>query len=94
MAREVGINNNKPDSAAHAGNKVLPITEASLSTSNETTDQFGNSENKDQTKGEKKKPISKMKELLRWAAAAKSEKGGKFNGRKVYSLTSNEFFSP
>uniref|UniRef100_A0A803LAI8 Uncharacterized protein n=1 Tax=Chenopodium quinoa TaxID=63459 RepID=A0A803LAI8_CHEQI len=32
--------------------------------------------------GNKNKTISRMKELLRWAAAAKSEKGGKF-GKKV-----------
>lgn len=59
---------NKTDSTTHAGNKVLPIThETPLSSSAET----------------KKKPISRMKELLRWAASAKTDKGGKFYGRKV-----------
>lgn len=34
-------------------------------------------------KGDKAKTLSKMKELLRWAAAAKAEKGGKYISRKV-----------
>ncbi|WJX81732.1 hypothetical protein P8452_64578 [Trifolium repens] len=62
---------NKTDSTSHGGNKVLPIThEAPLSTSAGKKDQC-----------DKKKPISRMKELLRWAA--KTEKGGKFYGKKV-----------
>jgi len=82
-SKEVG-SANKADSASHVGNKVLPITEAPLSSSAERNDQCGDTtETKDQTKGDKKKPMSRMKELLRWAASAKSEKGGKFNGRKV-----------
>ncbi|KAK7255894.1 hypothetical protein RIF29_29321 [Crotalaria pallida] len=71
---------NKGDSGGHVGNKVLPITEAPLSSIAERNDQC---DTKDHVKGEKKKTISKMKELLRWAASAKTEKGGKFNGRKV-----------
>ncbi|KAL9277078.1 hypothetical protein ACSQ67_025383 [Phaseolus vulgaris] len=75
---------NKADSASHVGNKVLPLSEAPLSSSAERNDKCGDTtETKDQTKGDKKKPMSRMKELLRWAASAKSEKGGKFNGRKV-----------
>ncbi|KAE9618038.1 hypothetical protein Lalb_Chr03g0041901 [Lupinus albus] len=62
---------NKADSTGHGGNKVLPITER-----NEQCDTK-------EVKGEKKKPISRMKELLRWAASAKAEKGAKFNGRKI-----------
>ncbi|CAJ1797320.1 unnamed protein product [Sphenostylis stenocarpa] len=82
-SRDVG-STNKADSAGHVGNKVLPISEAPLSSSAESNDQCGDStDTKDQTKGDKKKPMSRMKELLRWAASAKSEKGGKFNGRKV-----------
>ncbi|XP_027352794.1 uncharacterized protein LOC113863422 [Abrus precatorius] len=81
-SRELGIVN-KADSAAHAGNKVLPITEAPLPSSAERNDQCDTTETKDQTKVDKKKPMSRMKELLRWAASAKTEKGGKFNGRKV-----------
>lgn len=74
---------NKTDSTSHAGNKVLPITEAPLSSSAERNDQCDINLSKDQIKGDKKKPISRMKELLRWAASTKSEKGGKFNGKKV-----------
>ena len=73
-SRVVGNVANKADSGAHGGNKVLPITEDATET-------------KDQTKGDKKKPISNMKDLNRWAASAKTEKGGKLNGRKV-NLTS------
>jgi hypothetical protein len=65
---------NKTDSTSHGGNKVLPIThEAPLSTSAGKKDQC-----------DKKKPISRMKELLKWAA--KTEKGGKFYGKKVMIL--------
>ncbi|KAK7395352.1 hypothetical protein VNO78_15904 [Psophocarpus tetragonolobus] len=77
-SREVGTVN-KADSAGHVGNKVLPITEVPLSSSAERNDQCDATE----TKGQKKKPMSRMKELLRWAASAKTEKGGNFNGRKV-----------
>ncbi|KAI4354425.1 hypothetical protein L6164_003287 [Bauhinia variegata] len=82
MARGVGITN-KADSATHVGNKVLPLTEASLSTSRDRNGQCGTSENEAPVKGDKRKPISRMKELIRWATAAKTEKVGKFNGRKV-----------
>lgn len=85
IARGLGTNS-KADSAAHVGNKVLPITE-------ERNEKCGTSENRDQIKSDKKKPISRMKELLRWAAAAKSEKGGKFNGRKVKISRVKQFFS-
>jgi len=43
-------------------------------------------EKKDKVKGDKAKAISRMKELLRWAASAKSEKAGKYIGRKVNFL--------
>ena len=88
ITRGLGISH-KVDSATHAGNKVLPITEATLSTSTKTNNQSqsGSSENKDRLKGDKSKTMSRMKELLRWAAAAKSEKGGKFIGRKVHYLS-------
>lgn len=85
MKREEVVVANKGDSSAvHVGNKVLPITEAPLSSLAERNDQCDTTETKDRIKGDKKKPISRMKELLRWAASAKTEKGGKFmNGRKV-----------
>ena len=74
----------KSDSANQEGNKVLPLsTETILSSSTGTNDQSSTNEKKDKLKGDKTKTMSRMKELLRWAAAAKSEKGGKFIGRKV-----------
>ncbi|KAL5178357.1 hypothetical protein HKD37_08G023928 [Glycine soja] len=82
-SRDVGSVNKADSGGQHVGNKVLPITEAPLSSSAERNDQCDSTETKDQTKGDKKKPMSRMKELLRWAASAKTEKGGKFNGRKV-----------
>ncbi|XP_051118884.1 uncharacterized protein LOC127243073 isoform X2 [Andrographis paniculata] len=57
------------------GNQVLPVSDASQSSSS--------SNKKEKTKGDKTKAISRMKELLKWAAAAKAEKGGKFISRKV-----------
>ncbi|XP_043707083.1 uncharacterized protein LOC122656568 [Telopea speciosissima] len=60
---------------AHVGNKVLPISDSN--------DQHESSEKRDQPKGNKAKAISRMKELLRWAAAAKAEKGGKYISRKL-----------
>ncbi|KAG6670928.1 hypothetical protein I3843_Q027500 [Carya illinoinensis] len=83
IARGFGISLKVADTATHAGNKVLPISETTLSTSTNTNDQCGSSEKKDRLKGDKTKTMSRMKELLRWAAAAKSGKGGKFIGRKV-----------
>ncbi|XP_028796914.1 uncharacterized protein LOC114752340 isoform X1 [Neltuma alba] len=72
---ERGIeNSNKVDSVAHVGNKVLPIAEERSE---------GTSENPDQNRGDRKKTISRMKELLRWAAAVKTEKGRKLSGRKA-----------
>ena len=83
IARGLGIGH-KGDAAAHVGNKVLPISDTTLSSSTNANDQCGTPEKKERIKGEKSKPISRMKELLRWAAATRSEKGGKFIGRKVY----------
>ncbi|XVF32237.1 hypothetical protein REPUB_Repub17cG0064200 [Reevesia pubescens] len=75
---------NKSDSATHAGNKILPLSVAALSSSSSTDDKYSSNEKKDKLiKADKTKTMSRMKELLRWAAAAKSEKGGKFIGRKV-----------
>lgn len=76
-----------PDSStshAGAGNKVLPLSETTFSSS--TNDQMLSSkmgEKRDRIKENKAKAISRMKELLRWAAAAKSEKGAKSFSRKV-----------
>ncbi|XP_057437022.1 uncharacterized protein LOC130729321 [Lotus japonicus] len=81
-SREEGVVT-KTDSTAHVGNKVLPITEAPLSSSAQRNGQCDATENKDQSKGDRKKTISKMKELIRWAAFSKTEKGGKFYGKKI-----------
>lgn len=88
IARGLGISNDKIDTAnTHAANRVLPISEATLSTSTSTNEECSISENQGKLKGDKTKTMSRMKELLRWAPAAKSQRGGKFLGRKVASLT-------
>ncbi|KAE9622170.1 hypothetical protein Lal_00032558 [Lupinus albus] len=79
MKREEARIANKAESIVHVGNKVLPISEAPLSSLVESNDKYDTKENK----GKKTKPISRMKELIRWVASAKTEKGDKFNGRKV-----------
>ncbi|KAH9728903.1 hypothetical protein KPL70_009191 [Citrus sinensis] len=75
------------DSAAvHAGNKVLPISDSSNAVTNNAdrnNEQCGTAVESNKKDNHKTKTMSRMKELLRWAAAAKSEKGGKFLGRKV-----------
>ncbi|GFP83014.1 hypothetical protein PHJA_000444500, partial [Phtheirospermum japonicum] len=73
IARGLGIGQ-KSDSGTNVGNKVLPITDSSANNSEQCPKL---------DKKEKTKTISRMKELLRWAAAAKAEKGGKYIGRKV-----------
>ncbi|KAG5514714.1 hypothetical protein RHGRI_035940 [Rhododendron griersonianum] len=73
IARGLGMGHKVADS----GSKVIPITTDSASPSSAD-------EQKDKHKGDhKSKSIAKMKELLRKAAAAKYEKGGKYLGRKV-----------
>ena len=73
-----------------AENKVLPISDQNTASSSSTNDAdhrcaSTTAEKKEKTnKGDKAKTLSKMKELLRWAAAAKVEKGGKYISRKVY----------
>ncbi|KAF2292642.1 hypothetical protein GH714_026247 [Hevea brasiliensis] len=77
---------NKVDSATHAGNKVLPITDTTALSSSSTSsniDQCGSVEKKNKLKGDNTKAISRRKELLRWVAAAKSDKKGNFIARKV-----------
>lgn len=75
---------------SHVGSKVLPITDSNMkapsssSSSSSSCDKPGKQEKeKEKVKGDKAKAMSRMKELLRWAAAAKTEKGVKFIGRKV-----------
>ncbi|XP_044502187.1 uncharacterized protein LOC123223154 [Mangifera indica] len=82
--RGLGSSSHKTDSTSHvaAGNKVLPITDSTLSSSTAANQQQSSQEKKE-NKLDKTRTMSRMKELLRWAAAAKSEKGAKFIGRKV-----------
>lgn len=89
LIRGLGKNIHKADSGAHVGNKVLPISDSTSSSTRSNaddqkkcgaTDQKKDRSNKGETN--KNKTLSRMKELLRWAAAAKYEKVGKF-GRKV-----------
>ncbi|KAK3231185.1 hypothetical protein Dsin_003066 [Dipteronia sinensis] len=73
---------------SHAGNKVLPISDSTLSSSNNTkNDDIDDHQcctlDKNNKIVNKTKTMSRMKELLRWAAAVKSDKGGKYIGRKV-----------
>ncbi|KAL3645076.1 hypothetical protein CASFOL_010256 [Castilleja foliolosa] len=69
VARGLGIGQ-KSDSG-----KVLPITDSSAN--------YNDAQCPKIDKKEKTKTISRLKELLRWTAAAKAEKGGKYIGRKV-----------
>ncbi|PIN08404.1 hypothetical protein CDL12_01619 [Handroanthus impetiginosus] len=82
IARGLGITQ-KADSTTYVGNKVLPITDTARTSSSNNNDQCPNADKKEKTKGDKTKTISRMKELLKWAAAAKADKGGKYLGRKV-----------
>lgn len=72
----------KTDPITHGGNKVLPLGEVPINEHRSST------EKKEKPKGDRTKTLSRMKELLRWAAAVKSEKGGKFIGRKVRTFES------
>lgn len=85
IVREIREIGQKADSSsAHAGTRVLPITDASIveQCSNKTDKKvMPNGESKNKAK-------SRMKELLRWAMASKSEKGGRFITGKVMFLTS------
>lgn len=79
----------KPESIVNVvGNKVLPVTDTAQSSSASGNEQCANGDKKEKGKGDKMKAISRMKELLKWAAAAKAEKGGKFIGRKVLHFRS------
>ncbi|ESR56877.1 hypothetical protein CICLE_v10021356mg [Citrus x clementina] len=74
------------ESDPHHGNKVLPISDSSNAVTNNAdrnNEQCGTAVESNKKDNHKTKTMSRMKELLRWAAAAKSEKGGKFLGRKV-----------
>ncbi|XP_015575916.2 uncharacterized protein LOC8260957 isoform X3 [Ricinus communis] len=88
-----GMSNSKVDSTNnHVGNKVLPVADATLSSSTSANDQCSSLEKVEKLKGDKAKAMSRMKELLRWAAAAKPEKRGKFLGRKVLHFRNKATF--
>ncbi|XP_027336649.1 uncharacterized protein LOC113850341 isoform X2 [Abrus precatorius] len=78
LSKGIGITR-KADFATHGGKKVLPITEASFSDSPKRNDQRVIAESNAVTK----KPVSRMKQLLRKVAAAKTEKSEKFYEQKV-----------
>ncbi|XP_050367117.1 uncharacterized protein LOC126785461 [Argentina anserina] len=94
IARDMD-NSNKVDPAT-VGSKVLPVSDSTLSISTNTNqDQCGASEKKERIKEDKTKTLSRMKELIRWAAAAKSaEKGGKYIGRKVLQFRNRGTLKP
>ncbi|KAH0659935.1 hypothetical protein KY289_028683 [Solanum tuberosum] len=72
----------KSDSATA---KVLPVSDAVGSKNGHKELNFS-ADKKEKANGDKIKTVSKMKELIRWAAAAKSQKGGKYFGQKVLHL--------
>ncbi|KAK6940553.1 hypothetical protein RJ641_030084 [Dillenia turbinata] len=85
VSNEVNISH-KTDASTHGGNKVLPISDTTPSSSSSSTsshEQCKFSGKKSRFNGDKNKVISRIKELIRWAAAAKAEKGGKYITRKV-----------
>ncbi|XP_029123625.1 uncharacterized protein [Elaeis guineensis] len=71
----------KADSA-NVGCKVLPICDA-VSTGSNGGDSSDGSE-KDVQKGERRRAVSQMKELLKWAAAARSHKCGSKGWKVLY----------
>nr|DAD36985.1 TPA_asm: hypothetical protein HUJ06_007626 [Nelumbo nucifera] len=99
IAREPLMGHNV-DLPAHVGKKVLPLCDVPTSASTTTNDQCGSLEKKGKPKGNKTRSISRMKELLRWAATNKSKKGGKYMGQKVninltsWSLSLSRFHIP
>ncbi|XP_038971256.1 uncharacterized protein LOC120104382 isoform X2 [Phoenix dactylifera] len=66
----------------NVGCKVLPICDSASTGSN--GGESSNGSEKDVRKGQPRKAVSRMKELLRWAAAAKSHKGGSKGWKKVF----------
>ncbi|XP_031403959.1 uncharacterized protein LOC116213232 [Punica granatum] len=85
IARGLGMISQKATetSGSHVGNKVLPINDLNTTISSSSCDEPGKKDKDQKAKGDKMKAMSRMKELLRWAAAAKTKKGGKFISRKV-----------
>ncbi|KAI4326391.1 hypothetical protein MLD38_031712 [Melastoma candidum] len=76
----------KADPAKHSSNnKVLPINNKCFTGG--SREQCGSMpDKKEKLKVDKGRTMSRMKELLRWAAASKAERGGKFISRKVLNF--------
>ncbi|KAL9662093.1 hypothetical protein QQ045_026921 [Rhodiola kirilowii] len=93
FARGLSIISHKADLIlAHVGHKVLPVTDTTTtttattatSTSTSSVENGQNDERKDEKfHHQKAKTLARMKELVKRAAAAKTEKAGKYFGRKV-----------
>ena len=67
---------------ANSGTRVLPISSVALLFWNDVKEEGGGEGKREKPKSEKTKRVYGMR-CLRWAAAAKSEKGGKYFSRKV-----------
>lgn len=85
IARGLGISFNKgaDSTAVHVRNtKVLPVSDSTIAlSSRQYSKNYEKSAQK--AKADKTKSLSKMKEILRWVAAAKTEMRGKCTSCKV-----------
>lgn len=93
MKMKEGMNNNNGAelAAVHVGNtKVLPLNDAAIALSSSQKCGIHEEKRDQKVKTDKTKSFSKMKELLKWAAATKAEKGGKFIRRKVLQYRNRE----
>lgn len=78
IVRGLSVTHMADSTTTYVGSKILPITDITQSFAANCNDQcsYGGT-----------KAVSRMKKLLKWAAAAaKAEKGGKYIGRKVMHL--------
>ncbi|KAL8139115.1 hypothetical protein V2J09_005116, partial [Rumex salicifolius] len=71
-----------------SGSKVLPISETNSVCSSARSQKETDQEDHGGETTRKAKALSRMRELLRWAAASKAQKGGKYLGRKVLCFRS------
>ncbi|KAK1428465.1 hypothetical protein QVD17_17300 [Tagetes erecta] len=78
----------KDDVTSRVGNKVLPVNESNTTSSSSKNPNMNSSIVMKKENGDRTKTTSRMKELLRWAANVKSEKGGKYIARKVSQFRS------
>ncbi|KAK1284425.1 hypothetical protein QJS10_CPB21g00214 [Acorus calamus] len=68
----------------HVGSKVLPICEATTTTMKSSVNAEDGDRHETEKKCEGRRSNSRMKELLRWAAAAKSDRGGNRGWKVLY----------